>query len=85
MGRILKDKLLLAAALLFVLFIANVIIGKFAILSGATVVPGLGDVGEFLVLFVSVVLFIGVCLRREMAADREIHNQAKKEGDGDAE
>ena len=60
---------LLAAAILFLVFVANIVIGKIAVLGGATVVPGLGDVGEFLVLFAAVVLFIAACLTRERAED----------------
>ncbi len=60
---------LLAAAILFLIFVANIVIGKIAVLGGATVVPGLGDVGEFLVLFAAVVLFIAACLTRERAED----------------
>lgn len=85
MGRIWKDKRLFAAALLFAVFIANVVIGKIAILGGATTVPGLGDVGEFLVLFAAVVLFIFACLRREAAAERDKQNNSNKEGNGDVE
>ena len=85
MGRIWKDKRLFAAALLFAVFIANAVIGKIAILGGATTVPGLGDVGEFLVLFAAVVLFIVACLRREAAAESENHNKTNEEGDGDAQ
>jgi hypothetical protein len=62
---------LLAAGILFLVFVANIVIGKIAILGGATVVPGLGDVGEFLVLFAAVVLFIIACLSRERAADAQ--------------
>ena len=65
---------LLASGLLFAVFIANIVIGKIAISGGATTVPGLGDVGEFLVLFVAVVLFIAACLARERA-----ENQDKKD------
>ncbi|WP_299617946.1 hypothetical protein [Pelagibius sp.] len=85
MGRIWKDKQLLAAAVLFAVFIANVVIGKIAVLGGATTVPGLGDVGEFLVLFAAVVLFIAVCLRREAAAEHEAKNEPKEKGDGDVQ
>ena len=60
---------LLAAGALFLVFVANIVIGKMAVLEGATEVPGLGDVGEFLVLFATVVLFIVTCLNRERAAD----------------
>ena len=62
---------LIAAGLLFVVFIANIVIGKIAVVGGATTVPGLGDVGEFLVLFAAVVLFIAACLARERAQNQE--------------
>ena len=62
---------LLAAGLLFAVFIANIVIGKIAVVGGATTVPGLGDVGEFLVLFAAVVLFIAACLARERAEDQD--------------
>ena len=65
---------LLVAAILFLVFVANIVIGKIAILGGATVAPGLGDVGEFLVLFAAVVLFIAACLAHERAQDRENSN-----------
>ena len=65
---------LLAAAILFLVFVANIVIGKIAVLGGATVVPGLGDVGEFLVLFAAVVLFIVACLTRERAEDSRKSN-----------
>jgi heme A synthase len=62
---------LLGAAVFFAVFAVNIVVGKVAVLGGATTVPGLGDVGEFLVLFAAVVLFIAACLARERAQDRE--------------
>ncbi len=56
---------LLIAGGLFAVFAANVVIGKIAIVGGATTVPGLGDVGEFLVLFAAVMFFIAACLHKE--------------------
>ena len=61
----------MAAAVLTLAFAVNIVIGKIAVLGGATVVPGLGDVGEFLVLFAAVVLFIVACLAREAAAETD--------------
>ena len=61
---------LLGAGALFAVFAGNIVIGKIAVLYGATTVPGLGDVGEFLVLFAAVVLFIVACLARERAKDQ---------------
>ncbi|MDH3596973.1 MAG: hypothetical protein OEU09_22635 [Rhodospirillales bacterium] len=61
---------LLGAGALFAVFAGNIVIGKIAVLKGATTVPGLGDVGEFLVLFAAVVLFIVACLARERAKDQ---------------
>ncbi len=59
--------LLIASLIVFLLFCANIVIGKIATAQGATSAPGLGDVGEFLTLFVAVVLFIAACLARERA------------------
>ncbi len=60
---------LLGAGILFAVFAVNVVVGKVAVLGGATTVPGLGDVGEFLVLFAAVILFMIGCIAREAAAD----------------
>ena len=57
--------LLLASTVVFLLLVANIIVGKISILSGATSAPGVGDVGEFVTLFIAVVLFIAACLARE--------------------
>lgn len=54
-----------ASIAVFLVFAANIVIGKVAIVQGATSTPGLGDVGEFLTLFVAVVLFIAACLAHE--------------------
>ena len=63
---------------LFVVFVINIVVGKIAILGGATTLPGLGDVGEFLVLFVAVLLFIVACLTREAAAtESQRRNETK--------
>ena len=61
-----KGFLIASFAFAFVL-VANIIIGKISVMQGATEAVGIGDVGEFLVLFVAVVLFIAACLARERA------------------
>ena len=66
--------LLLASLGVFLIFAANIIVGKVATMQGATTAPGLGDVGEFLTLFVAVVLFIAACLARERA-EKALTNQ----------
>ncbi len=60
--------LLLASLVFFLIYAANIVLGKIAMSQGATTLPGVGDVGEFLILFVSVVLFIAACLARERAS-----------------
>ncbi len=65
---------LLASLVFFVIFAANIVYGKIAITQGATTTPGLGDVGEFLTLFVAVVLFIAACLARERAEASDSNN-----------
>ena len=69
---------LIAAGILFAVFAVNIVIGKVAVLGGATTVPGLGDVGEFLVLFAAVILFMIGCLAREVA---EKSNQKRRNVD----
>lgn len=59
---------LIASIIFAAVFVANVIIGKVSILQGATEAVGFGDIGEFLILFVAVVLFIAACLARERTA-----------------
>ena len=66
---------LLGAGILFAVFAVNIVVGKVAVLGGATTVPGLGDVGEFLVLFAAVILFIIGCLAREAAPDSNQQRQ----------
>ena len=70
--------LLLASLGVFLIFAANIVIGKIATMQGATTAPGLGDVGEFLTLFVAVVLFIAACLTRERA-EKAAANQETNE------
>jgi len=65
---------LFAATALFVVFAGNIVVGKIAVLGGATTVPGLGDVGEFLVLFAAVVFFIIACLAREREQNQKNHD-----------
>ena len=58
------------SALLFVGFLVNLVVGKLAIMGGATQSPGLSDLGEFLLLFAAVLAFIVACLGRETATGR---------------
>ena len=71
---------LFGAGILFAIFAGNIVLGKMAVLDGATTAPGLGDVGEFLTLFGAVVLFIVACLRYEQGQelngqDDSTHNE----------
>ena len=63
--------LLIASLIIFLIYCANIIVSKIATSQGATSTPGMNDVGEFLTLFVAVVLFIAACLARERAAKEE--------------
>ncbi|MEM7172909.1 MAG: hypothetical protein AAF530_22295 [Pseudomonadota bacterium] len=58
---------LLVALAFFLICVGNIVIGKIAVMQGAATIPGLGDVGEFLALFVANVFFIAACLKREKA------------------
>ena len=68
---------LFGAGILFAVFAGNIVVGKIAILDGATTVPGLGDVGEFLTLFGAVVLFIIACLGYERAQGQNERDKGK--------
>ena len=57
-----------AAGILFLIFVANVVLGA---VSGS---PMIGDVAEMLILFTASVLFVAVILRREADA-KENNNQ----------
>ena len=56
---------LVLASLLFMLFIANILLGKAALAPDFETPLKLGDVGEFLVLFAAVICFVAGVLRRE--------------------
>ncbi len=75
---------LFGAGILFAIFAGNIVLGKMAVLDGATTAPGLGDVGEFLMLFGAVVLFIVACLRYEQAQDRTQHDANNQDPEIDA-
>lgn len=56
---------LIAASLLFGVFVINVIMGS------ATGAGFLGDVGEMLLLFAASIAFVAAILKREAAAKKE--------------
>lgn len=70
---------LFGAGILSVVFAGNIVLGKLAVLDGATTAPGLGDVGEFLTLFGAVVLFIVACLRYEQAQDQSQQDDGEQD------
>ena len=51
----------------FIVFTLNVLLGKLSIMLGWEGVPLLGDVPEFLLLLLSVTIFVAAFLRREAA------------------
>lgn len=56
---------LICASLLFALFVTNILLGKAALSPDFQAPFSLGDVGEFLVLFLAVICFIACVLQRE--------------------
>ena len=70
---------LIGAGILFAVFAGNIVLGKYAVLEGATTAPGLGDVGEFLTLFGAVVLFIVACLGYERAQDSKHEDEGSQD------
>ena len=59
------------AALLMAAYVAAVLAGKFAIVTGRANPLALGDVGEFLVVLASIVLFISGILATPGSADHK--------------
>lgn len=53
---------LYASVAVFLVLVVNIVVGKIAVLNGATETVGLGDVGEFIALFIAMVLFIAACI-----------------------
>ncbi len=63
---------LLAAGVVFALFVADVLIAKVQVLSGNTMPVHLGDTLQFIVLLVAVTLFvIGTLARERLDRDRD--------------
>ncbi len=65
--------LLYSSIAVFAVLAVNIVVGKIAILNGATETVGLGDVGEFIALFIAMVLFIAACLARERHSENQSH------------
>lgn len=63
------------SALLFAVFIANVLMGAF------TAQPFLGDIGEMLVMFAASIAFVAAILKRE--ADRKARIDTQQGGNHD--
>ncbi len=61
--------LLYGSIAVFLVLVVNIVAGKIAVLNGATETVGLGDVGEFIALFIAMVLFIAACLARERQSE----------------
>ncbi len=59
-----------AAGVVFVLFVADILIAKIQVLSGKVMPLHLGDLGQFLVLLVAVALFVIGSIAREEAEKR---------------
>lgn len=58
---------LMISAIFFALYLANVLVGKWAIMSGSTNPFDIGDVAEFLLLFLASVNFVIAILQFEIA------------------
>ena len=65
--------LLYSSIAVFAVLAVNIVVGKIAVLNGATETVGLGDVGEFIALFIAMVLFIAACLARERHSENQPH------------
>ncbi len=63
-----------AAGVLFIVFVANILLGKAALSPDFQAPFSLSDVGEFLLLFGTVICFIVGVLRRETERDSSLEN-----------
>ena len=63
-----------AAGILFIVFVANIVLGKAALSPDFQAPFSLSDVGEFLLLFVAVICFIAGVLCREAERDNTLEN-----------
>jgi len=61
---------LIGSGLLFGLYCLNVVLGKLAAGSGDGPIFSMGDVGEFMVLFASVICLIVTMLQREKQLEK---------------
>lgn len=68
--------LLYSSIAVFAVLAVNIVVGKIAVLNGATETVGLGDVGEFIALFIAMVLFIAACLARERHSENQSHSSS---------
>ena len=63
-----------AAGVLFIVFVANIVLGKAALSPDFQAPFSLSDVGEFLLLFGAVICFIAGVLCREAERDSNLEN-----------
>ena len=61
---------LVSSGLLFGFYCLNVALGKIALLSDKEPLFSMGDVGEFIVLFVAVICFVITMLEREAQLEK---------------
>ncbi len=64
-----NNKLILISTILFTLFVINVIAGKIILIFDVKQFSVIGDVGEFLILFVTVIFFMFAVLLEEKRSD----------------
>ncbi len=67
---------LVASALFFGLYLANVLVGKASALMGASEPMSAGDVPEFLALFAATICFVIGTLSKEKQAEERVIEQS---------
>ena len=67
------------SGVLFLAFVANILVGKAALSPDFQAPFALSDVGEFLLLFAAIICFIAGVLRREAARDATPSHTASSE------
>ena len=77
-----RDRATLAVFFLcFGVFVANILLGKSQLAFGWNELPLLNDVAEFLLLLVSMVIFVIAALQQEAARDTARHPENPNQGE----
>jgi hypothetical protein len=75
-------KYLIASSCFFGVLVADILVAKFQVMSGAKVPVHLGDTGQFLILLISVTFFVIGALKSEKQESEQKATDSHSSGDG---